>query len=58
MDDRDRSHDPAEIAKPQMSRRGAQAPSPTPLYERLPHGPHGLGPEAVAANQRTGCTAR
>jgi hypothetical protein len=24
----------------------------TPLYKRLPHGPHGLGREAVARHQR------
>jgi AcrR family transcriptional regulator len=24
----------------------------TPMYRRLPHGPHGMGPEAVARNQR------
>ncbi len=32
--------------------RGARAPSPAPLYERLPHGPHRLGADAVARNQR------
>ena len=32
---------------------GAPAPSPAPLYERLPHGPHRLGVEAVARNQRS-----
>jgi AcrR family transcriptional regulator len=31
----------------------APAPSPAPLYERLPHGPHRLGVEAVARNQRS-----
>jgi AcrR family transcriptional regulator len=33
--------------------RGAQAPPPPPLYTRLPHGPHRLGADAVAHNQRT-----
>jgi TetR/AcrR family transcriptional regulator len=33
--------------------RGAQAPPPTPLYARLPHGPHRLGADAVAQNQRS-----
>src|SRR3984957_20165449 len=32
---------------------GAPAPSSAPLYERLPHGPHRLGVEAVARNQRS-----
>jgi TetR/AcrR family transcriptional regulator len=31
----------------------ARAPSPAPLYERLPHGPHQLGVEAVVRNQRS-----
>jgi AcrR family transcriptional regulator len=31
----------------------ARAPSPAPLYERLPHGPHRLGVEAVVRNQRS-----
>jgi AcrR family transcriptional regulator len=33
--------------------RDAPAPPPTPLYARLPHGPHRLGAEAVAHNQRS-----
>jgi AcrR family transcriptional regulator len=33
--------------------RPAQAPPPTPLYQRLPHGPHRLGAEEVAHNQRS-----
>jgi AcrR family transcriptional regulator len=33
--------------------RAARAPSPAPLYERLPHGPHRLGVEAVVRNQRS-----
>ncbi|HEX3452640.1 MAG TPA: TetR/AcrR family transcriptional regulator [Solirubrobacteraceae bacterium] len=31
----------------------APAPAPAPLYQRLPHGPHRLGVEAVARNQRS-----
>ena len=30
----------------------AAKPFPAPLYQRLPHGPHQLGTEAVARNQR------
>src|ERR1700719_2099929 len=33
--------------------RPAQAPPPTSLYQRLPHGPHRLGAGAVAHNQRS-----
>lgn len=33
--------------------RGDSRGTPAPLYERLPHGPHRLGAEAVLRNQRT-----
>jgi AcrR family transcriptional regulator len=33
--------------------RGGAGKAPAPLYERLPHGPHRLGAEAVVRNQRT-----
>ncbi|HEX3434619.1 MAG TPA: TetR/AcrR family transcriptional regulator [Solirubrobacteraceae bacterium] len=33
--------------------RGGAGKAPTPLYERLPHGPHRLSAEAVLRNQRT-----
>jgi AcrR family transcriptional regulator len=33
--------------------RGGAGKAPAPLYERLPHGPHRLGAEAVLRNQRT-----
>jgi AcrR family transcriptional regulator len=32
---------------------GAGKTAVAPLYQRLPHGPHRLGPEAVVRNQRT-----
>jgi AcrR family transcriptional regulator len=33
--------------------RGGANEAPAPLYQRLPHGPHRLGTEAVLHNQRT-----
>ncbi len=32
---------------------GDEGSSPAPLYRRLPHGPHRMGPEEVVLNQRT-----
>jgi AcrR family transcriptional regulator len=40
------------MSRMQPDRRGADR-APVPLYQRLPHGPHRLGSEAVLRNQRT-----
>ncbi len=39
------------MSRTQTDRAGVSAP--TPLYQRLPHGPHRLDPEEVVSNQRT-----
>jgi AcrR family transcriptional regulator len=36
-----------------QTEQGGSGERPAPLYERLPHGPHRLGAEAVLRNQRT-----
>lgn len=45
---------PRSQARPPARRSAAEIPAdaPAPLYERLPRGPHRLGAEAVAENQR------
>src|SRR6202161_3804058 len=42
------------MSSTERTQRGASAATPSlaPLYQRLPHGPHRLGSEAVARNQR------
>jgi TetR/AcrR family transcriptional regulator len=41
------------MSRTEASESGAEKSSVAPLYQRLPHGPHRLGTEAVIRNQRT-----